>query len=289
LPWIIELKFLVSRNVNMTIPPPTAEWSLPTRHVGRRVLFYDQIPSALSVAAALAAEPGTAVLAGEQTAGRGQYGRSWYCPPGAGVLLAVVLAPPPQARRPAVLTAWAAVGVAECVQRLTGIQARIKWPNDVLIHDKKVCGILIESAAASRPPTAIAGIGLNVTQSAADFAAAGLPDGTSLTASAGRSFDTAEVARVLLEELDKAYALLDGGLATLEATWAERIGLLGQMVTAETANGAEQRGRLRRLTLGGVELEQANGTVVKLVPEAVRQLTATLTGRGPRAPCPRYR
>jgi BirA family transcriptional regulator, biotin operon repressor / biotin---[acetyl-CoA-carboxylase] ligase len=256
----------------MTIPTPTAEWSLPARHIGRRVLYYDQIPSTLTVAASLAAEPGTAVLAGEQTAGRGQYGRSWQCPPGAGVLLAVVLAPPPAARRPAVLTAWAAVGVAECVHRLTGIQAGTKWPNDVLIHGKKVCGILIESAAVGRSPTAVAGIGLNVTQSAADFVAAGLPDGTSLAASAGRSFDSNEVARVLLEELDQAYSLLDGRLVLLESSWAEQIGLLGEVVIAETTDGTQHRGRLRTLTFDGLELEQASGAMVRLAPETVRRL-----------------
>jgi BirA family biotin operon repressor/biotin-[acetyl-CoA-carboxylase] ligase len=252
--------------------PPAAEWSLPTRHIGRRVLYFDQIHSTLTVAAALACEPGTAVLAGEQTAGRGQYGRSWHSPPGASVLLAVVLAPPPAARRPAVLTAWAAVGVAECVGRLTGLQARIKWPNDVLIRGKKVCGILIESTAG-RPPTAIAGIGLNVTQSAEDFAAAGLPDATSLAASTCRPFDTAEVARALLEELDVAYVLLDAKLETLETTWAERIGLLGEMVTAETTDGTLHRGRLRNLTFDGLELE-SDGAVVRLMPETVRQLVA---------------
>lgn len=258
----------------MIIPPPTAEWSLPTRHIGRRVLYYDQIPSTLTVAAALAADPGTAVLAGEQTAGRGQYGRSWSCPPGAGVLLAVVLAPPPSARRPAVLTAWAAVGVAECVHRLTGIQAHIKWPNDVLIHGKKVCGILIESAAAGPTPTAVAGIGLNVTQSAADFAAAGLPDGTSLAASAAKQFDSTEVARILLEELDGAYSLLDSQIAKLETTWAERIGLLGEMVTAETNDGTRYRGRLRSLSFDGLEVETGRA-MVRLVPEAVRQMPST--------------
>ena len=118
----------------MSVPPPTAEWTLPTLHVGRRVLYYDELPSTLPVAAALAADPatdGVAVLAGVQTAGRGQYGRSWLCPPGAGVLLGVLLFPPPPLRRPAVLTAWAAVAVAETVRRLTDFYATIKWPNDV--------------------------------------------------------------------------------------------------------------------------------------------------------------
>jgi BirA family biotin operon repressor/biotin-[acetyl-CoA-carboxylase] ligase len=261
----------------MTIPPPTAEWSLPTRHVGRRVLYYDQLPSTLAVAAALAADPandGTAVLAGEQTAGRGQYGRSWHCPPGAGVLLGVLLFPPPPARRPAVLSAWAAVGVAAAVRRLTGRAARVKWPNDVLIRGQKVCGILIESAAG-RVPTAVVGVGLNVTQSAASFATAGLPAATSLAASSGRSFDTQDVARVVLEELDRAYGLiLDGELETLEARWVRQVGLLDRSVVAETADGTSHCGRLRMLTFAGIELEAATGAVVRLAPEAVRQLSA---------------
>jgi BirA family biotin operon repressor/biotin-[acetyl-CoA-carboxylase] ligase len=259
----------------VTVPSPTAEWSLPTRHVGRRVLYYDELPSTLTVAAALAGDPandGTAVLAGEQTAGRGQYGRSWHCPPGAGALLGVLLFPPPAARRPAVLTAWAAVGIAAAVRRLTGRHVRVKWPNDVLLGGKKVCGILIESAAGP-VPTAVIGIGLNVTQSAESFVTAGLPAATSLTATSGRTFDTPEVARCLLEELDRTYGLiLDGDLEALEARWARLVALSDRPVVAEAADGVLHRGRLRALTFAGVELESADGAVACLAPEAVRQL-----------------
>src|SRR5438067_12909802 len=97
-------------------PLPDAEWTLPTRHVGRRVLVYDRVDSTNAVAAVLAADPGwdeVVVLAREQTAGRGQHRRTWDCPPGRGVLLSVLLFPPPTLRRPVVLTAWAAVAVAE--------------------------------------------------------------------------------------------------------------------------------------------------------------------------------
>ncbi|HEX4588898.1 MAG TPA: biotin--[acetyl-CoA-carboxylase] ligase [Gemmataceae bacterium] len=257
---------------------PTAEWSLPTRQVGRRVLYYDRLASAMTMAAAIA-EPGVAVLAGEQTAGRGQYGRSWCCPPGAGVLLAVVISPPPAARRPAVLTAWAAVAVADCVQRMTGLEPRIKWPNDVLIDGKKICGILIESAASSSLTT-IAGIGLNVSQSAADFAAACLPDATSLAASSGRSFETTDAARALLEELDRAYGLLADDLAALEAKWVDRLGLVGHEVAAEMADGSIHRGHVRRLTLDGLELATAE-VVIRLAPEGVRTM---VQGAGDRSP-----
>jgi BirA family biotin operon repressor/biotin-[acetyl-CoA-carboxylase] ligase len=260
----------------MILPPPTAEWNLPTRHVGRRVLYYDELPSTLPVAAALAADPandGTAILAGVQTTGRGQYGRSWLCPPGAGVLLGLLLFPPPPLRRPAVLTAWAAVAVTEVVRRLTGRSATIKWPNDVLIDGGKVCGILIESSAvAGRPASVVIGIGLNVNQTAAQFAVAGLPDATSLMSSSGETFDTHTVARHLLVSLDDTYTQLNGDeRGAVETRWKAAIGLLDEHVVVETHDGTQHRGRLRELTFDGLVLE-ADAEVIRLPPEGVRQL-----------------
>jgi BirA family biotin operon repressor/biotin-[acetyl-CoA-carboxylase] ligase len=253
------------------VPPPSAEWTLPARHVGRRVFVYDSVGSTNDVAAALAADPahaGTAVLAGTQTAGRGQYGRTWLSPPGTSIALSVLLHPPPELRRPAVLTAWAAVAVAETVRHITGRQARIKWPNDVLIRGRKVCGILIEQGRGT-----VVGIGLNVNQPAEHFAAAGLPQAASLASIAGRPFDCHDVARCLLAQMDDEYdALLRGEVAALEAGWAWRIGLLGRAVVAETADGMAHRGRLRGLSFDGLELERADGAVLRLAPETVRQL-----------------
>src|SRR5260370_31766746 len=141
---------------------PREEWHLSTVHIGRRVLVYDRVDSTNSVAASLAGDPanaGVVVLANEQTAGRGQYGRHWECPSRAGVLLSVLLFPPPLLNRPAILTAWAAVSVCETVRQITGLPARIKWPNDVLLRGKKVFGILIEQGLAT-----VAGTGLTVNQ-----------------------------------------------------------------------------------------------------------------------------
>src|SRR6478672_923530 len=105
-------------------------WELPARHVGKRVFVYSQTDSTNSRAAEAAGQTGLAFLADEQTAGRGQHGRTWVAPPKASVLLSVLLSPQPELSRPAILTAWAAVSVCEVVHRLTGVQARIKWPND---------------------------------------------------------------------------------------------------------------------------------------------------------------
>src|SRR5439155_7970824 len=106
---------------------------------------------------------GLILLAQEQKSGRGQQGRTWIAPPGSSVLLSVLVFPPAWLRRPAMLTAWAAVSVCETVREVAGLEATIKWPNDVLVLGRKVCGILIEqrSSAAGTPPATVAGIGLN--------------------------------------------------------------------------------------------------------------------------------
>ena len=196
---------------------PCDEWQLDTRRLGQRVLVFDQLDSTNTYAAGLAQDPandGIVILANEQSAGRGQHGRSWTCPPGAGILLSVVMCATPALRRPVLLAAWAAVAVCETVRLTTGQQARIKWPNDILVRGRKVCGILIEQSKAT-----VAGIGLNVNQSAESFAAAKLPDAGSLALFAATPLVTHDVARILIA-LDEEYdRLCNGDLSALESRW----------------------------------------------------------------------
>jgi BirA family biotin operon repressor/biotin-[acetyl-CoA-carboxylase] ligase len=240
------------------------------KHIGRHIWHYATTESTNAVAAALPADPanhGLVILADEQTAGRGQYGRHWLSPPGSSVLMSVVLYPPPELLRPALLCAWAAVSVAELVFAATGRQARIKWPNDVLLQGKKIAGILIEQARAT-----VVGIGLNVTQSADDFERAALPLAGSLVSVTGHEFQTNHLAQGLIERHDAEYDdLLRGETAALESRWKWRIGLLGHDVIAVDAAGVYQRGRLRDMTFDRIELEQS-GDVKRLQPEVVRQL-----------------
>jgi BirA family biotin operon repressor/biotin-[acetyl-CoA-carboxylase] ligase len=258
----------------MTAPStiPREEWQLPMRRLGRRVLVFDMVDSTNSRAAALADDPGhdgVVILAGSQTAGRGQYGRSWLSSPGAGVLLSVLLFPPMPLRRPALLTAWAAVAVCATIRDLTGLEATIKWPNDVLLNCKKVCGILIEQGRGT-----VVGIGLNVRQTSQEFLAAGLPEAVSLQASHGSSLDTNDVARRLIARLDSDYDRLErGDLTTLESAWRSHLGLLGKQVTAECHDGRHQ-GRLVELGWDGVVMELDGAELIRLSPESVRQLSA---------------
>jgi BirA family biotin operon repressor/biotin-[acetyl-CoA-carboxylase] ligase len=255
------------------IPTPET-WSFETSRIGRRVLVYDQLASTNTTAAELAASPsadGLVVIAKHQTTGRGQYGRVWQSRPGSSLLMSVVLNPPMELRRPAILTAFAAVAVAESIVALTGSHARIKWPNDLLLGGKKVCGILIEQHGAM----AILGIGLNLNQTAEEFAAAALPEATSLGLISGEAFVMDLAAAIVIPQLDRVYdRLFVGERSAIEFEWNERIGLLGRHVTIEFMDGSTSAGWLRELTFERLELEREDGTTQAIVPESVRHIRA---------------
>jgi BirA family biotin operon repressor/biotin-[acetyl-CoA-carboxylase] ligase len=279
---------------------PYQEWSLDSLRLGRRVLVYDRLDSTNNLAATLAVDPvndGLAILADEQTAGRGQHGRTWLAAPGQSVLLSLLIVPPPELCRPVVLTAWAAVAVCKTIHNAIGQPTRIKWPNDVQLYGRKVCGILIESVAgrraagfipaaetagtspaarqSSRSPYFIVGIGLNVQQSAATLAAAGLTEATSLVPFAAHPLDTHAIAIDLIHQLDCDYdALCQGNLEPLEACWKERLNLLGKQVVAECRD-ATHHGRLIELSFRGVELAQPGGPSLVLAPERIAHLHGT--------------
>jgi BirA family transcriptional regulator, biotin operon repressor / biotin---[acetyl-CoA-carboxylase] ligase len=262
----------------MTAPVPNAVWSLETRHLGKRVQIYDCLESTNTLALSLAdpAQHGMVLLAREQTAGRGQFGRSWLAPPGSSVLMTVLLCAPAKLLRPALLTVWAAVSVCQSILKLVNTQAKIKWPNDVYLHGKKVCGILIEQRSTGRtdhPYATAVGIGLNLTQSQEHFDEAQLPLAGSLLSLTGIRLSWEEAARELIRQLDAQYDLLlhDDG-QTLETLWKQRLGLLGKHVVA-TGTTFTQRGRLLDVTLLGVAIETETGEIVQMPPETIRQLS----------------
>ena len=260
---------------------PDAVWTLDTKHLGGQISVYDRLDSTNALGLSLADDPsyqGLVFLSREQSAGRGQYGRSWQAPPGSSVLMSVLLFPPLALRRPALLTAWAAVSVCETILKLVNLQSQIKWPNDVLIHAKKVCGILIEQRTIPHPDFPLAtvvGIGLNVTQSAEMFAKADLPDAASLASLSGLTLVYEDVAKELIRQLDEQYdRLLQGDFHTLESLWKGGLGLLGKHVLVEGVNH-HYCGRLLDVTLAGLDLEVENGAVLRLMPEAIRHLYPT--------------
>ena len=226
-----------------------AIWDFPERQIGRQVVVYRETDSTNSRAMEHAGRDGLAFLADEQTAGRGTQGRRWTAAPGASVLLSVLLHPPESLRLAVILTAWAAVSVRDALSHW-GVRSRIKWPNDVLVGGRKIAGILTET----RGEAVVVGMGLNVRQTASDWAEAGLSTATSL-AVAGVDTPTEAVAQVLLGCLDDRYRALQSNGDEVEAAWQEGLRLQGRRVRIRH-RGGETEGRVRELTWRKVCLEE---------------------------------
>ncbi len=189
------------------------------------VEFHDALASSNDRARELAAAgaPETAVVAAEQTAARGRQGRAWHAPPG-GVWLSVLVRPDLPPSDVPVLTLATAVAVTRAA-REAGVDAAIKWPNDVLVGDRKLSGILTESGGVE---WAVVGVGVNANLDPAD-----LPEGATSVRAEGGDVDRGRFVARLLEELD---ALRSEPAAVLPA-WREHARTLGRRVRVETPGG----------------------------------------------------
>jgi len=170
----------------------------------------------------------TVVVASTQTAGRGRLGRSWTSPPG-GIYLSVILRPPMDATLLNRLTVFSCLPVALAIEDVYGIQAGIKWPNDIIAGGLKVGGILAEgSSMAGRTESVVLGIGINLNTRPEDV---GLATATSLLALTGKEVARDAFLHTLLFRLDAFYAsLLKGELDT--DAYRSRCQTLGRVVEA---------------------------------------------------------
>jgi BirA family biotin operon repressor/biotin-[acetyl-CoA-carboxylase] ligase len=204
---------------------------------GHPIYLFQQIGSTNDQARRLAdadAPEGLLVVAEEQTAGRGRANRRWLTPPGTALALSLVLRPPLSAGLAARVTMLAGLAVCEAAERVAGLRADLKWPNDVLIGGRKVAGILVESAfRGDALEYAVVGLGINVSWApepgTVDFPA------TSLEAEAGRPVDRLNLLRAVLGALEARYEGLAG--EQLFADWRARLALLGEPVELLTEAG----------------------------------------------------
>ena len=149
-----------------------------TRHLKNRTLQVEYYPvisstnTVLKERAAAGAPHGLVLAAGEQTGGRGRMGRKFFSPADTGLYMSLLLRPERSAAETTMLTAAAAVAVAESVEALSGRKTEIKWVNDVLIAGKKICGILTEASVDWKTGLvdyAVVGIGVNTRLPSGDF------------------------------------------------------------------------------------------------------------------------
>ncbi|MFH0877803.1 MAG: biotin--[acetyl-CoA-carboxylase] ligase [Candidatus Omnitrophota bacterium] len=187
-----------------------AKASLGTKIIGRKIFAYDLVTSTNDLAHSLAQdnEPeGTVLFAKGQSQGRGRMGRTWTSPYDKGLYCSVILRPNMCVSSAAQVNLVVAAAVAGLLEDLYCCGISIKWPNDILLNDKKICGILTEAHFESdRIDYMVVGIGLNINSSSAE-----LPDqATSLKDQTGKTFDIADLSHVFMKCLDDCYGLLKG-------------------------------------------------------------------------------
>ncbi|WP_411342891.1 biotin--[acetyl-CoA-carboxylase] ligase [Paenibacillus sp. WLX1005] len=234
---------------------------------GQPLHLLDSIGSTQDVARELAeqgAVEGTLVIAEEQTAGRGRQGRRFHSPPGRGVWMTVVMRPQQPLQYTSQLTLLAAVAICRALRNVSGLDIGIKWPNDLLIDGRKVCGILVESAAEDGYVRyALAGFGIDVNLAPEDLPEDVRPVATSLRIQRGEPVDRTAVVTAIMSELESLYGLYNrDGFAPISALWEALAFAIGSQVTVKTLQGPLQ-GIARGLGPNGeLLLEQPDGQVL---------------------------
>lgn len=199
---------------------------LATRFLGRTVYYCDSVSSTNNLAKELAgqgAADGTLVVAEEQTGGKGRLGRQWCSAKYKGSFFSFILFPPLMPQEANMVTLITAVAMASAVRDETGVAAGIKWPNDLLVNGKKICGILTEmSAEMEKINYMVVGVGLNVNQEENDFPEEVSASATSLKDQTGSNISRVKLVQAFLLEFEKWYLLaLENGFAPVLARWKE--------------------------------------------------------------------
>jgi len=240
---------------------------LRTKTFGKRIFCFDSIDSTNTYAKKMASqdsEEGTLVIAEEQTAGRGRFDRTWHSSPGTNLTFSVIIRPNITPQRVGILSLYAGLAVTEAVQELSYTSPTCKWPNDVLVNGKKLCGILSEAIFNSGQISAvIIGIGLNVNQT--EFSNTLASTATSIALECKKMFDRFHVLATVLEKLESLYTLIQtDNLDKILQRWQSHATMFGKEVTIKQ-HGQRVKGIAQAIDLDGALIISTNGTENKIV------------------------
>ena len=245
----------------------------PPAKLGDPILRVESISSTNDMARDLAlsgAAEGLCVIAREQTSGRGRQGRSWSSPPGEGLYMSLVLRPEVEASQSALITLAAAIAVAESLRLDFDVHGDIKWPNDVLVNGRKICGILVEAAIErNRLQYAVMGIGVNVGQLL--FPEQVRDNATSIMLETGSAIEPDDFAQAMLPRLDHWYAAALSQPDRVITRWEELSSSShDSLVRVESADTVIE-GLTRGLTAAGaLVVELSNGERCEIVSGEVK-------------------
>jgi BirA family biotin operon repressor/biotin-[acetyl-CoA-carboxylase] ligase len=219
---------------------------LETKWIGKKIHLFETVDSTNTKAYEFAlqgAREGEVVVAESQKKGRGRLGREWFSPPFSNLYLSVILRPKIPPHQASLITLMAAVATAEALRKFSGLDPRIKWPNDVLLNDRKVAGLLNEiHSEADRIHFVILGIGINLNMDASMVSKEIRSRATSLKIETGQTISRKAFLKTLLEELETWYEVFleEGGTIILKA-WRDRARIQGKQVNV-TSFGETLRG-----------------------------------------------
>lgn len=219
------------------------------------------------------ADEGLCVVAKQQTAGRGRFGRTWISPENAGLYFSIVLRPVIEMRFLPLLTFAGACSVFETLRELYALDPDIKWANDVHVNDKKICGILAETIETDKGLAVILGIGINLKSPI--FPPELLETATSIEAETGKTPDSEQVLQTLTTQFSRFYEILidENGAEQIRREWINRSSYaFGKNVKAVLENetifgktcGIEENGALRIKTENGETKTIHAGDIEKL-------------------------
>lgn len=250
--------------------PYEVEDGLRTDFIGREIHHYREVSSTQEAAKGLAAEgakEGTVVIAETQTRGKGRRGREWRSPAG-GVYISIILRPQINPARAPLLTLLAGVAVAKVLRRLYNLKAELKWPNDVMIDDKKICGILTEMTAETEAVNyCIIGIGINANVELTHFPQEFRASTTSLKKKLSVHVSRAELVRDLLGEIEQLYTVFtEQGPAPILEEWKALTDTLGARVQVTS--------RTEAVTGQAVDVDQDGALIIRLADGSSRRIIA---------------
>jgi BirA family biotin operon repressor/biotin-[acetyl-CoA-carboxylase] ligase len=250
--------------VEDSLSPAAITDGLATRFIGQEVSYYPSLPSTNDVAkrrARRGAKEGTVIIAEEQTAGRGRIKRRWLSPRGS-IALSIIIYPPLEYLPCLIMVA--SLAVAGSIEQVTGLKAQLKWPNDVLVGSKKVCGILVESdVRGNKVDYAVIGIGLNVNLKLSDFPQIA-PFATSLSQELGMAISRREMVQSLLAQAEKLYLALPAGDSVFKQ-WRDRLVTLGKEVQVSSGEATYEGTAESVASDGSLLLRQPDGNLLKIV------------------------
>jgi len=249
--------------------------NLDTKIIGKNIQCYEKIDSTNDEAIRLAkggAKEGTVVISEVQTSGKGRLGRQWSSKKGESLTFSVIIKPHVSLYKTFTVTLLGVLSAVRAVRWKTGLEAKLKWPNDIVVHDKKVGGVLSEAVPSKKgPDSIIVGIGINVNNSG--FPSPIKNTATSLKLESGRKIGREEVCAAVLSEFEKLYStFLSGEKKQILDEWRTVSWTLGKIVSARTNKGDFKGEAVNLGEAGELIIKSKGGRINKLKPGQVIKL-----------------